>query len=90
MKTGQLLGITDEKSSKTLLKIPAIDTKKIMYEIEMLGAVKSSPVVANGVLYVKTAFNLYAIGPKVSKSKAREIPLAPTKPADSGRASGGR
>ena len=38
--------------------------KKVLAEVEMPGSIFSSPIYANGVLYVMTGSNLYAIEKK--------------------------
>lgn len=53
------LGVTDAGGAEH--KIEGERMKALVHEIEMPGSVFSSPVAANGVLYIMTGSNLYAV-----------------------------
>ncbi len=63
-KSGGKIGIVDEEGQKTLEKLDKATSVKYMTEVEIPGTVRSSPVAANGVLYLMTNYNLWAVAPK--------------------------
>jgi len=63
-KSGGKIGIVDEAGQKTLETLDKEASVKIITEVEIPGTVRSTPVVANGVLYLMTNYNLWAVAPK--------------------------
>ena len=59
VKAGKVIEVTDKSGKKT--KLSAERTAKLLTEVEMPGSVFSSPVYANGVLYIATGSHLYAV-----------------------------
>ncbi len=64
---GGAVTVTDKDGKKT--KLDPSRTAALLVEIEMPGAVFSSPIYANGVLYIATGSHLYAIEEKRQEVK---------------------